>query len=209
MILYPDEVFRDVTRTPEWVSALNDGKIRLPLKGISQVDRDLQQMLKHELTHSFIRLKTGDSCPVWLNEGLAPFWPASPGRDFLPIFKKAVAEGKLPPLMTFEAPFLTLPPQLTGWAYKQSAVAVELLMNTYGMQDIQRLLGQAGKSADFGTVLKAVLHSDYSGLQAGLGQLHIQAVTMVQPVVTSVIRKVSRCSEESLKRFSDTTRLFY
>ena len=64
VILYPDEVFRDVTRTPEWVSALNDGKIRLPLKGISQVDRDLQQMLKHELTHSFIRLKTGTPAGV-------------------------------------------------------------------------------------------------------------------------------------------------
>jgi hypothetical protein len=105
---------------------------------------------------------------VWLNEGLAQVLAGESWRDFLPIFKKAVAEGKLPPLMTFEAPFLTLPPQLTGWAYKQSAVAVELLMNTYGIQDIQRLLGQAGKSADFDTVLKAVLHSDYSGLQQEL-----------------------------------------
>jgi hypothetical protein len=41
-------------------------------------------------------------------------------------------------------------------------------MKAYGMQDVQRLLGQAGKSADFNTVLKAVLHSDYSDLQQEL-----------------------------------------
>jgi tetratricopeptide (TPR) repeat protein len=168
VILYPDEVFRDVTRTPNWVSALNDGKIRLPLKGISQIDHEVQQMLKHELIHSFIRLKTGDSCPVWLNEGLAQVLSDEPWRDFLPIFKKAVAEKKLPSLMSLEAPFLTLPPQVAGWAYKQSAVAVEVLVKSYGMHDIQRLLGEAGRSADFGAVLKAVLHSDYSDLQQEL-----------------------------------------
>lgn len=165
VILYPDEVFRDITRTPNWVSALNDGKIRLPLKGITQIDETLKQMLKHELTHSFIRLKTGYSCPVWLNEGLAQVLAGESWRDFLPIFKKAASENKMPSLMSMERPFIGLSPGMAGWAYKQSALAVELIIKTYGMRDIQRLLDQAGKSTDFNGVLKSVLRSDYLELQ--------------------------------------------
>ncbi len=168
VILYPDEVFRDITRTPNWVSALNDGKIRLPIKGVSQVDEPLQQMLRHELTHSFIRLKTGDSCPVWLNEGLAQVLANESWRDFLPIFKKAASENKMPALASMEGPFMALPAGFAGWAYKQSALAVEMIMKTYGEQDIQRLLDQAGKSPDFNTTLKSVIRSDYSDLQKEL-----------------------------------------
>ena len=168
VILYPDEVFRDITKTPNWVSALNDGKIRLPIKGISRVDDSLRQMLRHELTHSFIRLKTGDSCPVWLNEGLAQVLANESWRDFLPIFKKAAAENKMPALASMEGPFMALPEGLAGWAYKQSALAVEMIMKTYGVQDIQRLLDQAGKPPDFNTTLKSVLRADYSDLQKEL-----------------------------------------
>jgi len=58
VVLYPDEVFQDVTKMPGWVGALNDGKIRFPIKGLTFVDDTVRGILKHELTHSFIRLKT-------------------------------------------------------------------------------------------------------------------------------------------------------
>ena len=32
VVLYPDEVFQDVTKSPGWVGAMNDGKIRFPIK---------------------------------------------------------------------------------------------------------------------------------------------------------------------------------
>ena len=35
VVLYPDEVFQDVTKMPGWVGALNDGKIRFPIKGLT------------------------------------------------------------------------------------------------------------------------------------------------------------------------------
>ena len=56
VVLYPDEVFQDVTKMPGWVGALNDGKIRFPIKGLTFVDDTVRGILKHELTHSFIRL---------------------------------------------------------------------------------------------------------------------------------------------------------
>ncbi len=71
VILYPNQAFRDITRTPSWVGALNDGKIRVPVSGLTQMTPDLARVLKHELTHSFVRQITLGHCPTWFNEGLA------------------------------------------------------------------------------------------------------------------------------------------
>ena len=67
-----------------------------------------------------------------------------------------------------EGPFMALPAGLAVWAYKQSALAVEVIMKNYGVQDIQRLLDQTGKSPDFNTALNTVLRSDYSDIQKEL-----------------------------------------
>src|SRR5262249_16011574 len=83
VVLYTNEMFRDITKSPNWVGALNDGKIRLPIGGISRVDDRLSKILKHELTHSFVRLKTAGTCPVWLNEGLAQYLVGDSVQTFL------------------------------------------------------------------------------------------------------------------------------
>ena len=80
VILYPNQAFRDITRTPAWVGALNDGKIRVPVSGLTQMTPDLARVLKHELTHSFVRLITLGHCPTWFNEGLAQLEEGSTHR---------------------------------------------------------------------------------------------------------------------------------
>ena len=60
VLLYPNQDFRDITRAPNWVGALNDGKIRIPVSGLTQMTPDLARVLKHELTHSFYHLGTVD-----------------------------------------------------------------------------------------------------------------------------------------------------
>jgi tetratricopeptide (TPR) repeat protein len=168
VVLYPDEVFRDITQTPSWVGALNDGKIRLPIKGLTQLDDDLKRILKHELIHSFVRLKSGPDCPVWLNEGLAQYLAGESTHSYLYLFKQAVSEKKLPPLQHLEAPFLALPLPVAQWAYKESLLAVEFLDRSFGMREIQRLLEQMSSTAAFESVLKKVLQRDYPGLQSDL-----------------------------------------
>ncbi|MEW5976978.1 MAG: tetratricopeptide repeat protein [Acidobacteriota bacterium] len=165
VILYPDAVFQDVTRTPNWVGALNDGKIRVPIKGLTQVDTRLQQILKHELTHSFLRLKTRGNCPVWLNEGLAQFLTGESARGQLHAFKEAAAQNKLPQLHLLEGSFMTLPAPLVPWAYRQSLLVTELLVQNYGMGDIERLLTAAAINPSFEAALKQVLRRDYADLQ--------------------------------------------
>jgi tetratricopeptide (TPR) repeat protein len=165
VVLYTGEVFRDVTRSPSWVGALNDGKIRLPIKGITRVDDALGKILKHELTHSFVRLRTGATCPVWLNEGLAQYLSGDSAQGVIPLFKRSIAENQFLPLQRLEAPFVSLSLAAATWAYQESLLAVEFMAKTYGMGDMQRVLAQSGNSSDFEAGLKQVLRIDYSELQ--------------------------------------------
>ena len=41
------------------------------LSGLTQMTAELARVLKHELTHSFVRQITMGHCPTWFNEGLA------------------------------------------------------------------------------------------------------------------------------------------
>ena len=71
VILYTDQAFFDVTQSPSWAGAVNDGKLRIPVNGMSSVTPELSRVLKHELAHSFINQLSGGRCPQWLNEGIA------------------------------------------------------------------------------------------------------------------------------------------
>lgn len=71
VLLYPKQDFRTVTQTPDWVGGLYDGKIRVPLGGLTRLHDRAQRVLSHELTHAVIHSKTRGNCPRWLHEGLA------------------------------------------------------------------------------------------------------------------------------------------
>ena len=165
VVLYPDEVFQDVTKMPGWVGALNDGKIRFPIKGLTFVDHTVRAILKHELTHSFIRLKTAGNCPLWLNEGLAQYLSGDSSRSFLPLAKQAIAQKRFPELSHLEGPFIGMEADRAAWAYQESLLATEFLMKSYGLSDVQKLLENSGKTGNFVTGLKTALRREYAELQ--------------------------------------------
>ena len=71
VILYTQKEFVDITEAPSWAGAINDGKLRIPIRGVSVMNTELARVLKHELTHSFLSSLAGGRCPTWLNEGMA------------------------------------------------------------------------------------------------------------------------------------------
>ena len=71
VVLYTQQAFADITRAPSWVGALNDGRIRVPVQGLTSLTPDLSRILKHELTHSFVQQKTHSRAPIWVHEGIA------------------------------------------------------------------------------------------------------------------------------------------
>ncbi len=161
VILYPQQAFRDITRTPSWVGALNDGKIRVPVSGLTQMTPDLARVLKHELTHSFVRQITLGHCPIWFNEGLAQLEEGATTAALGSRLARSFAAGKIPDYASMEGPFVGLPADQAPVAYAQSLAALEYLRDVFGMGELCRMLKQM-PSSDFSTLLQNDMRMSYS-----------------------------------------------
>jgi tetratricopeptide (TPR) repeat protein len=76
VILYARIDFHRITGWPRWAGGIFDGKIRIPVKGLS-TERDaavLDPILRHELTHAFLRSFVERRLPLWFEEGLAEYF---------------------------------------------------------------------------------------------------------------------------------------
>ena len=160
VILYPNQAFRDITRTPAWVGALNDGKIRIPVSGLTQMTPDLARVLKHELTHSFVRLITLGRCPTWFNEGLAQLEEGSTPPRWEANWRWPWRAGRSLPYASLEGSFVSLPSDQAVLVYAKSLAALEYLRDTFGMGEVRRMLRQMS-SSDFRTVLQDEMRMSY------------------------------------------------
>lgn len=168
--LYTDTAFFDVTHAPTWAGALNDGKLRIPVSGLSAVTPELAHVLKHELAHSFIAKLSGGRCPVWLNEGIAQLLePKSLGSDGHPLALLFKAEQEIP-LNLLEGSFTRFSGARAYVAYAESLAAVSYINDTYGLSDIQRILDFIAQGNSSESALRAVIHSDYGQFQTDLGR---------------------------------------
>ena len=168
--LYTEQAFFDVTHAPSWSGAVNDGKLRIPISGLTSVTSDLARVLKHELAHSFVNQASGGRCPTWLNEGIAQFVEpkslGSNGRRLAELFK---SEGAIP-YNALEGGFMRFSSVEAVLAYDESLAAVEYINDTYGMSDIQRILQRLGEGNSTEAALRATLHSDYRQLESDVGK---------------------------------------
>jgi tetratricopeptide (TPR) repeat protein len=165
VLLYPDQTFKDITRLPSWVGAENDGKIRIPVSGLSSVSPELQRVLKHELTHSFVYQATLGRCPTWFNEGLAQLEEGATTATSGSILARALLSGQTLPFDELENSFLELPKDQVGMAYVKSLAALQYLRDTFGMVEIRRLLKRTATSPDFNTLLQDELRLNYASFE--------------------------------------------
>jgi tetratricopeptide (TPR) repeat protein len=165
VLLYPNQAFRDITRSPKWVGALNDGKIRVPVSGLTQMDAELARVLKHELTHSFVRQITVGRCPTWFNEGLAQLEEGTTTASLGTTLARAFSTGQLPPFQALESPFASLPPDLVALVYGKSLAALEYLRDTYGMAEVRRLLRAMPSNPDLNSLFQDELQLSYPALE--------------------------------------------
>jgi hypothetical protein len=164
-LLYPNQAFSDVTRSPNWAGAINDGKIRVPVSGLTRVNADLARVLKHELTHSFVRQITQGRCPTWFNEGLAQLEEGATTASMGHQLAQALAEGRLSSFQSLEGPFLDMPQEQVLLAYAKSLAGLEYLRNTYDMAGIRNLLKAMPAQADFAALLEDQLHLTYPAFE--------------------------------------------
>ena len=165
VLLYPDQAFRDITRSASWVGALNDGKIRVPVSGLSSMTPELARVLRHELTHSFVRQITVGRCPTWFNEGLAQLMEGATTTSLGSQLAKAFVANKLPSFRALEPSFMSLPADQVGLAYAKSLAALEFRRDRYGMAEIRHLLTRIPSDPDMDSLFQNEIHLSYESFE--------------------------------------------
>jgi hypothetical protein len=164
VVLYTDQAFFDVTQSPSWVGAINDGKLRIPLQGLDSVTPSLARVLKHELTHSFVNQISMGRCPQWLNEGIAQLMeprPLARGPQLAQLFQLQ----REVPLNYLEGGFTSLSAVEASLAYDESLAATLYIRDHYGMSDLLRILERLGHGESSEAALRSTIHCDYRQLQ--------------------------------------------
>ena len=164
VVLYTQEGFADITRAPGWVGALNDGRIRVPVQGLTSVDSELSRILRHELTHSFIQQKTHGRAPTWIQEGVAQWMEGKRSDDSAAALLQVYNAGEAASLGQLEGSWMRLPGPLASYAYAWALANVEYIVQTQGMGDIERILDRLAAGTATEQAVREVLHDDYADL---------------------------------------------
>ena len=163
-MLYTQQSFADITRAPNWVGALNDGRLRIPVQGLSSVTPELARVLKHELTHSFVGQKSRGRAPTWLQEGVAQWMEGRRSSAVAGALLDAAGQGGAPPIQSLEGSWMGLPGNSAAFAYAWSLAIVESIVQSGGISDISRLLDRIATSPTTEAALRDALHCDYADL---------------------------------------------
>lgn len=170
VILYTQKEFVDITEAPSWAGAINDGKLRIPIGGVTTMTPDVARVLKHELTHSFLRALAGGRCPTWLNEGLAQLMEPRSSSMYAQRLAPLFQQGKAIPFPVLEHSFTRFSGVQAEVAYAESLSAVEYLRDRYGMAEVLRMLRSIGSGVGSEEALKHSTGLDYSVLEQRIGE---------------------------------------
>ncbi|HVB99328.1 MAG TPA: hypothetical protein VNJ12_08380 [Candidatus Dormibacteraeota bacterium] len=165
VILYTDQTFRDVTRAPSWSGAINDGRIRIPVQGLTSVTPTLARELRHELTHSFVRQMTDGRCPTWLNEGLAQYFEGRTSANDAQLLVTLYQKKKYIPFRLLEGSWMHFPTPIAVYAYAWSLAAVESIIANSGMYGIERIFIRLKQEDSAQMALDRALQLSYSDLE--------------------------------------------
>jgi tetratricopeptide (TPR) repeat protein len=162
VILYTQQAFSDITKAPGWVGALNDGRIRVPVQGLTSMTPELSRILKHELTHSFVGQKTRGRAPTWIQEGLAQWMEGQRSTQNAAALSQIYGEGHAAPLGHLEGPWLGFTGDQAAYAYGWALANIEYIVEADGMGDVERILDRIASGQATEAALREVLHSDYA-----------------------------------------------
>jgi tetratricopeptide (TPR) repeat protein len=163
VVLQAEAAFQETS--PPWAGGLNDGTIRLPVRGVQRLTPRLLALLRHELAHSFVAARTGGNCPTWLQEGVAQWLEGGdPGRADAGLLARA-RQGGLRSLLTLEGPFQELPAPALPVAYAQSLSAVAHILRREGPEGVRRLVAALGDGRPTEEALPVALGLSYPEFQ--------------------------------------------
>jgi tetratricopeptide (TPR) repeat protein len=117
-----------------------------------------ESTLWHELCHAITLAKTRNTMPRWLSEGISVFeeWNADPawGNRLTPQYRSMILGDDLTPLSQLSGAFLApKSPMHVQFAYFESALAIEFLVETAGMPALRAILEDLGQGRNLNDAL--------------------------------------------------------
>ena len=168
VLLYSEESFYDLTGMPPEVHGLYDGKIRMPVRGLTSLSPQVRTVLRHELVHAFVWHKTHNRAPRWLQEGLAQWHagqrPPVPLGEFRPLFERRDGSGLL--RVQYMLQGNTSGEFFAG--YMASWVVVDYLMQRYSGGDVLRFLDALARGDSEAEALRSAFRLTYEDLDREL-----------------------------------------
>jgi tetratricopeptide (TPR) repeat protein len=163
VILYPHETFYNLTGMPLEVHGLYDGKIRVPVAGLTELTPSFRQVLRHELVHAFVFLKSRGRAPRWLQEGLAQWHagqrPPLSMSFFAPLFEPRDGSA----LDRIEAAFGGEAGEVAS-AYAAAWLVVNTLEDRYSAGDMERFLVALGRGDGVEAALRSAFRLSFEDL---------------------------------------------
>jgi Tfp pilus assembly protein PilF len=154
VILYSRLAYREITQAPEWTGGVYDGKIRVPVGGLTTVEEAaaLKGILVHEMTHAFLFRMAPRGLPRWFNEGLATTFQGWEPASLRAFFATHPPEG----IATLEDVDRTLLGRngdvMKGYAAARLAIAD--LEEARGFGAIRRIIDGVGSGRPFEEVFR-------------------------------------------------------
>lgn len=168
VVLYTHEQFRDITRSPAWAAGAFDGRIRIPVRGVTADTGEFERVLSHEFTHALVHSLAPRNVPQWLDEGLAVVFESAGADRQTPPRAGPPAGGpgvdRLP-LARLEQSFEGLSAEQARHAYADSAAAVQSLIDLAGMPGILNLLWNLGEGLPFAEAFQRATLVNYAQFQ--------------------------------------------
>ncbi|HLZ11470.1 MAG TPA: hypothetical protein VKP58_02685 [Candidatus Acidoferrum sp.] len=164
VILYTRQAFIDITNAPSWVGALNDGRLRIPVQGLTSMTPELSRVLKHELAHSFIEQKTHGLAPTWVQEGLAQWLEGKRSRENAAVLLQSFSAGQTATLTQLEGSWIHFTDVAVQFAYAWGLATIEAIVASSGVGDVVRILEHIATGEKPEAAVHAILNRDYNGL---------------------------------------------
>jgi tetratricopeptide (TPR) repeat protein len=119
-----------------------------------------ESMLWHEFCHVVTLQLTRNKMPRWLSEGISVYEErqahSSWGERWTPAYRERVLSGRMSPVAKLSGAFLNArSPEDLQFAYFQSSLVVEFLMEQYGLENVRELLRDLGEGEWINDALEA------------------------------------------------------
>jgi tetratricopeptide (TPR) repeat protein len=146
VVLYTEQQFQDITRSPSWAAGAYDGTIRVPVRGALERTEELDRILAHEFTHALVHSIVPRRIPTWFDEGLAT---ALESADLSWAERRLHQASAAIPLSALAGSFGGLSSTDALTAYAESALALRQLLNEAGGFAVANLLHDLADGVTF------------------------------------------------------------